>query len=202
MASRPALTTLLSGFARFAANNAWRGSEWAGAQLLPHAGKTLRVEVWPLSSFVLRVSAEGAWEDVGDDFSPAATAAPDATLRITPSLAAKLAQLPDKPGAALDLTGDAAFVAALRDLHDVLPLALDDRLSEIAGPIAAHALSTALRSLAAWPRLAAGRVGAGAAAYLTEEAPLLLKRQSFRTFTEELETLAERTEGLISNHAL
>ena len=196
------MSSLLSAFARFAANNAWRGSEWAGAQLLPHAGKALRVEVWPLSSFVLRVSAEGSWEDADADFSPVAPAAPDATLRITPAVAAKLAQLPEKPGRALDLTGDAEFVGALRDLHDVLPLALDDRLSALAGPIAAHALSTALRSLAAWPRQVADRVGAGAAAYLTEEAPLLLKRQSLRTFTEELEKLAERTEGVVRNHPL
>ena len=187
---------LLPELARIAGNSVWRNSDWADGELRRLAGKVLSIELWPLTPFVLRISAEGEWESA----RPEAAAAPDATLRITPRVAVRLAQLPTRPGAALDLTGDPAFVAALRDLHDVLPLALEDHLSALAGPIVAHGVTTALRSMAAWPAQAADRAGAGTAAYLTEEDPLLVSRESFRRFADEVAATAARVERLVAGH--
>ena len=183
-----------SSLARHAANTAWRDVDWARAQLRPHAGKALRVEVWPLdfASFTLRVSPNGDW----DDASPDKAAPPDATLRLTPSLLPRLAGAPDKPGAALDLDGEAALVQTLRDLHDVLPLALEERLSSLIGPIAAHGIATVMRGLVSWPAHATERVGAGIAAYLTEESPALVPRSAYQEFIADVAALQRRVERL------
>ena len=103
---------------------------------------------------------------------------------------------PDKPGAAIDLDGEPDLVQALRDLFDVLPLAIEERLSSLIGPIAAHGIATGMRGLASWPGHAAERVGAGLAAYLTEESATLLKRRTFEAFGDDLAALEERVERL------
>ena len=197
------MTSLFPGFATlaaFAANSTWRESEWAAAQLQPFTGKTLRIELWPrsaLTTCTLRVAEGGSWESV----DPSAFDLPaDVTMRMTPGVAATLAQMPDKPGAALDLAGDPAFVGALRKLHDVLPLAIEDRLSTLAGPIIAHAATRVMRSLVQWPRHAADRLGAATASYLTEEDPVLLHRRSFSKFAEEVELLRARTARVLAKH--
>jgi ubiquinone biosynthesis protein UbiJ len=186
-------------FARRAANATWRDVDWARAQLQPHAGKILRVEIWPLAfaGFTLQISPDGDW----DDATAAAGRQADAILRLTPAmlprLATALATAPDKPGAAIDLDGEPTLVQTLRDLLDVLPLAIEERLSSLVGPIAAHGISSAMRALASWPGYAAGRIGAGLAAYLTEESATLLKRKTFEAFGNEVAALRERVDRLV-----
>lgn len=187
----------LSSLARHAANAAWRDVDWARTQRRPHAGKTLRVEFWPFdfAGFSLRVSPDGDWEDA----SPGNALPPDATLRLAPSLLPRLASAPDRPGAVLDLDGDAALVQTLRDLHDVLPLALEEGLSSLIGPIGAHGISTLMRGLVSWPAHAAERVGAGIAAYLTEESPALVPRSAYQEFAADVVALRARMERLVES---
>jgi ubiquinone biosynthesis accessory factor UbiJ len=182
-------------FARRAANATWRDVDWARAQLQPHAGKTLRVEIWPLdfAGFTLQISPEGNW----DDASQVSGQRADATLRLTPAMLPRLATAPDKPGAAIDLDGEPKLVQTLRDLQDVLPLAIEERLASLVGPIAAHGISSAMRALASWPGHAAERVGAGLAAYLTEETATLLKRHTFEAFGNEVAAVRERVDRLV-----
>ena len=198
------MTSFFGNFARAAANTAWGDSTWAITHIQPHAGRVLRIEVVPpfatspMASFSMRVSADGNWETVAS----ADRAAPDATLRLTARAGFELARLPDKPGAKLDLTGDPEFVAAVRDLHDVLPLAIEDRVAAIAGPIAAHALMTTLRSFAQWPGQAADRVGAGTATWMSDEPHLLVARPLFDRFATDVEALAARLNRFVEQHRL
>jgi ubiquinone biosynthesis protein UbiJ len=191
----------LARFAQLAANAAWQDVDWARAQLQPHAGKTLRIEVWPLAfaGFTLQVSPDGDWGDASATSGQQA----DATLRLTPAMLPRMltamATAPDKPGAAIDLDGEPLLVQALRDLLDVLPLALEERLASLLGPLAAHGISRAMRALASWPGYAAGRLGAGLAAYLTEESATLLKRNTFEAFGSEVAALRERVDRLMDS---
>jgi ubiquinone biosynthesis protein UbiJ len=199
----PALS--FAGFARRAANATWRDVDWARAQLLPYAGKTLRIEIWPpaFAAFTLRIAADGGWDDANGQSGQEA----DAILRLTPALLPKLVTelaaastaAPDKPGAALDLKGEPALVQALRDLLDVLPLVLEEKVSAVIGPIATHGVSSVLRAVAAWPGHAAARIGAGLAAYLTEESATLLKRSTFAAFAGEVAALGERVDRLVED---
>ena len=169
--------------------------------LQPHAGKTVRVEIWPLAGtgFTLQISSDGDWCDA----SAAAGRQADATLRLNPSMIPRLATAPDKPGAAVELEGEPSLVQALRNLLDVLPLAIEERLSSSIGPIAAHGISSAMRALASWPGYAGGRVGAGLAVYLTEEHATLLKRKTFEAFGNDVAALAERIDRLAERaHAI
>jgi len=192
--SASSITHLLLG----AANSTWQDADWVRAQLRPHAGKTLQVVVWPLAAagFTLAISAEGEWVDASADAAAPASAILRISPALLPRLATVLASTPEKPGAAIDLTGDPALVRTLRDLLDVLPLALEDRLAALAGPIVAHGVSTTLRALSSWPGHAAERVGAGLAVWLTEESATLLKRSTFESFRAELAALEARAEGL------
>jgi len=173
-----------------AANAVWGRTGWAQERLLPFAGRIVHVFVWPAPGFALRVGPEGNWEDATVDSAAQA----DVRLRISPALIPRLAGAPDKPGSALEGDGDPEFLQALRDLGDVLPLAFEERLSSAVGPLAAHAIASAMRALAAWPAVAADRVTAGFGAYFTEESPALLKKSSLATFAREIGALAERVD--------
>lgn len=198
------MTSFFGSFASAAANTTWRDSTWAISHIEPHAGRVLRVELVPpfassaIASFAMRVTTDGNWESVASTDEGSA----DATLRLTPRVGFDLARWPDKPGAMLDLTGDPEFIAALRDLHDVLPLAIEDRVAAIAGPIAAHALMTTVRSLARWPGQAADRVGTGTAAWMSDERHLLVARPLFDRFAGDVEALAARMSRLVEQHRL
>jgi len=184
----------LSGLARLAANSTWRDVDWARRKLEAHAGKSVRFEAWPLgfASITLRISAEGDWQDGEPD------AVPDATVRITPALFARLLNAPGKLGSAFspDASGDSALVDTLRDLHDVLPLAIEEKMSSIVGPVIAHGVSSAAASIGAWPGYAAERAGAGLAAYWTQENATLPGRPAFETFRQEIAELDRRVDAL------
>lgn len=187
----------IAGFTRRAVNATWRDVEWAGAQLQPHAGKTLRVEFWPLPfpGFSLQITADGAWEDIAAQ----AEQQPDATLRLTPALLPRFATAPNRLGAAIELDGEPTLVQALRDVFDVLPLALEERLSAVIGPIAAHGVSSTMRAAVSWPGHAAERLGVGIATYLTEESATLLKPAALEKFRSDVDALRERVDRLAAD---
>ncbi|MEO8133971.1 MAG: SCP2 sterol-binding domain-containing protein, partial [Betaproteobacteria bacterium] len=184
----------LSGLARRAANATWRDVDWARDRLRAHSGMVVRFEIWPLgfAAVTLRISADGDWEDA----APGPT--PDATVRLTPAVLARLASSSGKLGTALapDAIGDPALVEALREIHDVLPLAIEERLAAAIGPLAAHGIASATRSIAAWPAYAAERAGAGLAAYWTQESATLPGRPAFESLRQDLATLSQRVDAL------
>lgn len=184
----------LSGLARLAANATWRDVDWARDRLAPHHGKTVRFEVWPLgfAAVTLAISANGDWEDA----PPGASA--DATLRLTPALLGRWASARGKLGTAIapDATGDSSLIEALRGLTDVLPLALEERMTALIGPLAAHGVSTAVRKISAWPPYAAERTGAGIAAYWTQERTALAGRPMVESFRRDVAEVAARVDAL------
>lgn len=179
-------------FARVAANAVWGDVDWARARLKAFAGRTVHVSPWPLPGFVLRVTADGTWEDASLGSAQDA----DVRIRLSPALLPRLAAMPDRPGSAIDGDGDPEFLQALRDLGDVLPLAVEERLSSVIGPLAAHGLSTTFRALTAWPAEAGERLNAGLAAYFTEETNALPKRSAFDAFRDELADLEARVDRI------
>lgn len=179
-------------FARVAANAVWGDVDWARARLKAFAGRTVHVSPWPLPGFVLRVTADGTWEDASLGSAQEA----DVRVRLSPALLPRLAAMPDRPGSAIDGEGEPEFLQALRDLGDVLPLAVEERLSSLIGPLAAHGLSSTFRALSAWPAQAGERLNAGFAAYFTEESSALPKRSAFNAFKAEIAELEERVARL------
>ena len=175
-----------------AANAMWGGVGWAKERLLPFAGCTVQVSAWPAPAFVLRVASDGSWESAR--LEPGQS--PDVRLRLSPAALPRLASAPDRPGSALDGDGDPKFLQALRDLGDVLPLAFEERLSSVVGPLAAHGITSAMRGLAGWPAIAADRISAGFGAYLTEEAQTLLKKTTLAAFAAEVAAVSARADRL------
>jgi ubiquinone biosynthesis protein UbiJ len=186
--------TLLSParYANAAAGSMLGSLDWARDKLRPFAGRTVHLSAWPMPGIALRVAPDGDWQDATLDSSQQA----DVRLRISPAILPRLAGAPDKPGSAIDGDGDPEFLQTLRDLGDVLPLALEERLSSLIGPIAAHGISSAMRAIAAWPAVAAERVNAGFGAYVTEESQTLLKKSTLAAFAGEVEEIAARVDSL------
>ena len=177
-------------YANAAAGSMLGELDWARDKLRTFAGRTIHVSAWPMPGVALRVAPDGNWEDATLDSPQQA----DVRLRISPAILSRLAGAPDKPGSAVDGDGDPEFLQTLRDLGDVLPLALEERLSSLIGPLAAHGLSSAMRALATWPALAAERVNAGVGAYVTEESQTLLKKSTLAAFAAEVEQIAARVD--------
>jgi ubiquinone biosynthesis protein UbiJ len=179
-------------YANAAAGSLLGNLDWARDKLRPFAGRTVHLSAWPMPGIALRAKADGNWEDATLDSPQQA----DVRLRISPAMLPRLAGSPDKPGSAVDGDGDPEFLQTLRDIADVLPLALEERLSSVVGPIAAHGVASAMRALAAWPAVAAERVNAGIGAYVTEESQALLKKSTLAAFSTELQEIAARVDRL------
>ena len=184
-------------YANAAAGSVLGSLDWAHEKLRPFAGRTVHVSAWPLPGVALRVGADGNWEDAALDSPQQA----DARLRVSPAVLPRLAGTPDKPGSALEGDGDPEFLQTLRELGDVLPLAIEERLSSVIGPIGAHAVASAMRAMAAWPASAAERVNAGVGAYVTEESATLLKKSTLVAFAAELAELEASVDRLVATTA-
>jgi ubiquinone biosynthesis protein UbiJ len=183
--------------AGIAANAVWGDIDWARARLKAFAGRTVHVTPWPLPGFTLRITTDGTWENA----TLASSQDADVRIRLSPAMLPRFAAAPDKPGSALDGDGDPEFLQALRDLGDVLPLAIEERLASFIGPLAAHGVASTVQALSAWPAAAAGRINAGFGAYFTEETRALPKRSAFNAFKDELERVSTRVAALESTVA-
>ena len=179
-------------YANVAAGSMLGDLDWARDKLRPFAGRTIHVSAWPMPGLALRVAPDGDWEDATLDSPKQA----DVRLRISPAMLPRLAGAPDKPGSALEGDGDPQFLQVLRDLGDILPLACEERLSSLIGPLAAHGVASAVRAMAAWPAIAAERVNAGFGAYVTEESQALLKKSALAAFAVGVDDVAARVDRL------
>jgi ubiquinone biosynthesis protein UbiJ len=182
-------------YANAAANSVWGSADWARDKLRPFAGRTVHVSAWPLPGVALRVAANGDWEDATLDSPQQA----DVRIRFSPALLPRLAGAPDKPGSAVDGDGDLEFLQVLRDVGDVLPLAFEERLSSLIGPLGAHGVAESVRAMASWPAVVAERVNTGIGAYVTEESQALLKKSTLSAFAAELTDVAARVDRLVAH---
>jgi ubiquinone biosynthesis protein UbiJ len=160
---------------------------WARAALLPYAGRTARIDAGLLSVF-LAVTPEGTL----------AAAAGEPTVRITLAPQAIAGSLWDAGAAMRDMRieGDAAFAQALTDVLSRLRPDPAEDLSRIFGDAPAErivgAASAALRQL----RESAERIARQGADYLVAENPMIVGRQQWQPFVQELAELAARLELL------
>src|SRR5262245_13717143 len=121
-------TRILDPAAAAAANHLLRAAAWARAELKAHAGKTVRVELFP-AGFSLTVLESG-------EVSPAAADAIAAvTLRLTPGPALRLAARDESAWREVDATGDTDFAATINLLARNLRWDIEEDLSRVFGDI-------------------------------------------------------------------
>ncbi|MBL8382806.1 MAG: hypothetical protein JNM90_07025 [Burkholderiales bacterium] len=158
-----------------AVNHVLEQHPWARARLAEHAGKSIRVDAAPLQ---LQFSITAA----GNLDPAAAPAAAGVAFRIDPASAPLLVA---DAGAALSrvhVEGDADLAALVALLLREVRWDAEEDASRIIGDIPAHHAMRAGRALAAWARDASARLADMSAAYLADEAAVLVRARSMEEF--------------------
>lgn len=177
---------MLSSLFLSATNHLLSQAGWARQRLLPHAGRTARLEFSPVAEVDFSISAEGHLAEWSRED------APEVCLRFA---AAELPQLltGGMSGAMrhVRIEGNAEFAEALGFVFRHLRWDAEEDLSRVLGDIAAHRLVAGGRRLAAEGRRSLERAGGSLAEYVTEEAPLLVPRAALPGFAQEVVALRD-----------
>lgn len=165
-------------------NHLLRGASWARDELRPHAGRTARIEAFPVS-FSLTVL------DSGEVAPAAAGAEPSVTARVTPGLALRLAAADETAWKEVDISGDTDFAAALHRLARHLRWDVEEDFSRVFGDIAAHRMTETGRVFRRWSEQAIDNTGRTFAEYWTEEQPLIASRRDLEAFNRDVDRLRD-----------
>jgi ubiquinone biosynthesis accessory factor UbiJ len=170
-------------------NHLLQSASWATDRLQAHAGKSFRVRA-PLNSLHLKVAADGLLQ------AAPAEAAPEVSITLS---AGQWLRLMARDKTALkdaSIEGDAEFAAALSYLAEHLAWDYEEDLSRVLGDVAAHRIAGGLRQAQIWRKDAAASTAETMKEYLTEERPMIAKREAVEQFAREVDTLRDDVERL------
>lgn len=162
-------------------------SAWARARLAPFAGRRARMSMppWQLD-----------FEIAGDGLLTPATGgiAADVVVSLpaeTPFLAL---QGREKALQAARVEGNAEFATELAFVLRNLRWDYEEDMSHAVGDIAAHRIAGTLRSLAGWQEQAARNLAENLAEYVTEENPLVARKEELTAFAADIAAFAAEVE--------
>lgn len=175
-------------------NRLLRRQGWAQAHLRPQAGKTLRFQVSG-RAWSLRVQEDGLLRETS------AAAPADAVFTLEGSKLGEAVRLlrarqPEGLAGLMRIEGEAALAQVVLDLSRNLRLDPEDELAGIIGDRAAVRVVGLARRLAEGVRRAGERLGGNVAEYLSEENPVLLAREPFDDWRDDLGLLQRRLAAL------
>jgi ubiquinone biosynthesis protein UbiJ len=170
-------------------NHLLAGQPWLRERLVPHAGRSCRVEVFPFG-LTLLVGMDGSL------LLPGGPVEPEAHIRMTPATLARVLSGDEAARQHVQVSGDAAFAGALATTLQALRWDAEEDLSRVVGDVAAHRIVQGAQGLAAWPRAALQGVSASVAEYLVEERPLLARKEDVARFNQEVDALRDAVERL------
>ncbi len=167
-----------------AINHLLQSASWARERLKPFAGKTAGFNLAPFT-VTLGISANGEVED------SVSTGAPDARFTLTPGAALRILGTDKTAWREIDIAGDTALAREILAIAQDLRWDAEEDLSRVFGDIAAHRMVQAGDDFRRWQREAAGSLARSAAAYWTEEQPLIATRHDVERFVREVDTLRD-----------
>ena len=167
-----------------ALNHVLKSASWARARLQPFAGKIARVEILPF-----RITL--AILESGEVANATAEAVPDATFTLTPGVALRM--LAADPGAwqKVIVTGDTALAREILFIAQNLRWDVEEDLSRVFGDVAAHRMVKTATELKRWQRDGADGLARAAAAYWTDERPLIAGKQDVERFIRDVDSLRD-----------
>jgi len=172
-----------------AVNHLLEGASWARERLKPFAGRTARFHLAPFT-VTLAILATGEVEDAPAD------GAADATFTLTPGLALRVVGADPDAWREIDASGDTELGREILFIAQNLRWDVEEDLSRLFGDIAAHRMVQAARGLERWGRETADSFARSAAAYWTEEQPLIARRADVERFNREVDRLRDDVERL------
>lgn len=162
-------------------------SAWARARLAPFAGRRARMSMppWQLE-----------FEIAGDGLLiPAAGGMPPDVFVSLPTETPFLAlQGREKALQAARVEGNAEFATELAFVLRNLRWDYEEDMSRAIGDIAAHRIADTLRSFAGWQEQAARNLAENLAEYVTEENPLVARKDELAAFAADIAAFATEVE--------
>ena len=164
-------------------NHVLQQSPGAAEALSRHVGASVRFDL-ALAQFDFRITDDGC-------FSEAAVDAPDAVVRPTPALVARLPFFGRDALRLADTHGDPALLATLDRVFKQLNWDVEADLAPIVGDIAAHRLNAFGRDALAGIAHSFSAFGHNASEYVIEEAELMARGSDVARFNRAVDTLAD-----------
>ena len=169
-------------------NHLLRQSPGAAGALVRHAGASVRFDL-TLKQFDFHIADDGY-------FSEAVINVPDAIIRPTAALVARLPFFGRDALRDADYSGDPALLATLDRVFRQLDWDIEADLAPLVGDIAAHRLNTIGRQALTDFTHTATVLGQNASEYLVEEAELMARGVDVARFNRAVDGLADDTARL------
>jgi ubiquinone biosynthesis accessory factor UbiJ len=167
-----------------AINHLLRSASWARERLMPFAGKTARFNLAPFA-VTLAIGASGEVE------ASASVSAADASFTLTPGIAVRVLAADSNAWQEVQVSGDTALAREILFVAQNLRWDAEADLSRVFGDIAAHRMAQAGSDFGRWQHQALDSIARSAAAYWTEERPLIAARQDIERFAREVDALRD-----------
>jgi len=164
-------------------NHLLRQSPGATEALRRHAGRSVRFDL-TLAHYDCRIADDGC-------FSEAVVDIPDAVIRPTPALLARLPFFGREALRQADYSGDPALLATLDRVFRQLNWDVEADLAPLVGDIAAHRLHGIGRDILAGLAHTAAALGRNASEYVVEEAELMARAIDVARFNRDVDALAD-----------
>lgn len=180
----PGLAGLFKPPVAAAVNHLLQGASWARERLKPFAGKTVRFNLAPFAVTL-------AIRDSGEVADATAAGAADASFTLTPGIALRMLAEDPNTWQEVEFDGDTALAREILAIAQNLSWDIEEDLSRVFGDIAAHRMVQAGARLKRWQFETADNIARSAAAYWTEEQPLIASRQDIERFVRDVDALRD-----------
>ena len=167
-----------------AINHLLKSASWARERLRPCAGKTAR---FTLAPFIVTLAIRDSGE-LAD--APGAVGA-DASFTLTPGIALRMLARDQHAWQEVEVSGDTALAREILYVAQNLRWDVEEDLSRVVGDVAAHRMVSTARDLDRWGRDTADSFARSAAAYWTEERPLIASRADVERFVRDVDQLRD-----------
>ena len=167
-----------------ALNHVLKSASWARERLRTFAGRIARIELAPFT-VTLRILESG--EVAHATRSDIA----DATFTLTPGIALRVLAADPEAWQKVAVTGDTALAREILYIAQNLRWDVEEDLSRVVGDIAAHRIVRSARELKRWQVASTDNFARAAAAYWTEERPLIAGKQDIEHFVREVDRLRD-----------
>jgi len=164
-------------------NHLLRQSPGTAEALVRHAGASVRFDL-TLKQLDFRIADDGC-------FSEAVVDVPDAVIRPTPALVARLPFFGRDALRLADYSGDPALLATLDRVFKQLNWDVEADLAPLVGDIAAHRLNTIGHDALAGIARTLSALGRNASEYVVEEAELMARGVDVARFNREVDVLTD-----------
>ncbi|MDA8129168.1 MAG: hypothetical protein M0Z73_10790 [Betaproteobacteria bacterium] len=164
-------------------NHLLRQSPGTAETLARHAGATVRFDL-VIEQLDFRIADDGC-------FSEAAVDSPDAVIRPTPALVARLPFFGRDALRLADYHGDPALLGTLDRVFAQLEWDVEADLAPLVGDVAAHRLHAFGRDALAGLAHALSALGHNAGEYVFEEAELMARPVDVTRFNQDVDALAD-----------